>query len=79
VVYGRRIGGQAELWKVSTPEREGGVSTIWERMLPDGTPKQLAHFASATIRSFDLSNDGKQLAIDRMTTTKHVILIQDVK
>jgi len=48
-------------------------------MLPDGTPKQLAHFASATIRSFDLSNDGKQLAIDRMTTTKHVILIQDVK
>jgi serine/threonine protein kinase/Tol biopolymer transport system component len=56
-----------------------GVSNIWERPIAGGSPKQLTHFTSETIALFDLSKDGKQLAIQRDTSSSHVVLIRDVK
>ena len=56
-----------------------GVSNIWERPIAGGSPKQITHFTSETILLFDLSKDGKQLAIQRDTSSSHVLLIRDVK
>ena len=58
---------------------EGGISNIWQRPLRGGAPKQLTRFTSETIFSFDLSKDGKQLAINRANQRYHVVLIRDVK
>ena len=58
---------------------QGGASNIWERPIAGGAAKQLTHFTSETIPNFDLSKDGKQLAIQRDTSSSHVVLIRDVK
>ena len=58
---------------------QDGVSNIWERPIAGGASKQLTHFTSETIALFDLSKDGKQLAIQRDTSSSHVVLIRDVK
>jgi len=58
---------------------QGGVSNIWERPIAGGAAKQLTHFPSETISVFDVSKDGKQLAIQRATSSSHVVLIRDVK
>jgi Tol biopolymer transport system component len=68
-------GGQSLLY--STTQK--GVSNIWERPIAGGAPKQLTHFKSETINLFDVSKDGKQLAIQRDTSSSHVVLIRDVK
>jgi hypothetical protein len=58
---------------------QGGASNIWERPITAGAAKQLTHFTSETIDVFDVSKDGKQLAIERDTSSSHVVLIRDVK
>jgi Tol biopolymer transport system component len=58
---------------------QGGVSNIWERPIAGGAAKQLTHFTSETISVFDVSKDGKQLAIQRLNSTSHIVLIRDVK
>jgi Tol biopolymer transport system component len=58
---------------------QGGASNIWERPIAGGAPKQLTHFTNETIHIFDVSKDGKQLAIERDTSGSHVVLIRDVK
>ena len=58
---------------------QGGASNIWERSLAGGAAKQLTHFTSETIDVFDISKDGKQLAIERDSSSSHVVLIRDVK
>jgi Tol biopolymer transport system component len=58
---------------------QGGVSNIWERPIAGGATKQLTHFTSETISVFDVSKDGKQLAIQRGSSNSHVVLIHDVK
>jgi Tol biopolymer transport system component len=58
---------------------QGGASNIWERPIAGGAAKQLTHLTSETIISFDLSKDGRQLAIARATSSSHVVLIRDVK
>jgi len=58
---------------------EGGVSNIWSQPLGGGAPKQLTHFNSDIIFSFDLSADGKQLVMSRGRTERDVVLIRDVK
>ena len=67
--------GQALLYSST----QGGVSNIWERPIAGGAAKQLTYFTSDTIALFDLSKDGKQLAIQRDTTNSNVVLIRDVK
>ncbi|MBZ5515009.1 MAG: serine/threonine-protein kinase [Acidobacteriia bacterium] len=55
----------------------GGVSNIWRQPLAGGPPKQITHFKSEQIFSFDWSRDGKQLALARGTTSRDAILIGD--
>jgi eukaryotic-like serine/threonine-protein kinase len=58
---------------------EGSVSNIWSQPISGEPPKQITHFTSDVIRSFDLSRDGKQLVMDRGTVSRDVVLIRDVK
>jgi len=58
---------------------QGGVSNVWERPIAGGSPKQLTHFTSETSSLFDLSKDGKHLAMQRDTSSSNVVLIRDVK
>ena len=67
--------GQALLYSST----QGGVSNVWERPIAGGSPKQLTHFTSETSSLFDLSKDGKQLAMQRDTSSSNVVLIRDVK
>jgi Tol biopolymer transport system component len=58
---------------------EGGVSNIWSQPISGGPPKQITHFKSLLLRSFDLSRDGKQLVMNRGTATRDVVLIRDLR
>jgi Tol biopolymer transport system component len=57
----------------------GGVSNLWAQPLDGGQPKQFTNFTSDLIFSFDLSRDGKQLALSRGTVTSDVVLISNFK
>ena len=46
---------------------QGGTSNIWEQPMAGGAAKQLTHFTSEMIHGFDVSKDGKQLAIERVS------------
>jgi Tol biopolymer transport system component len=69
--------GNSRLLLYSTTQE--GVSNIWERPIAGGAAKPLTHFTSETISVFDVSKDGKQLAIDRRSSNSHVVRIRDVK
>jgi Tol biopolymer transport system component len=56
-----------------------GVSNIWSLPLDGGAPKQLTDFKTDQIFAFDLSRDGKQLALSRGTQTSDVILIRNFR
>ena len=58
---------------------EDGVSNLWSQPISGELPKQITHFNSDLIRSFDLSRDGKQLVMERGTTHGDVVLIHDVR
>jgi eukaryotic-like serine/threonine-protein kinase len=60
-------------------ESEDGVSNLWMQPIAGDAPKQLSHFRGGIIHGFDLSKDGTQLAIERVTESDHVVLIRDVK
>jgi Tol biopolymer transport system component len=54
-----------------------GVSNIWRQPLVGGPPQQVTDFKSDWIFFFDLSRDGKQLALARGTVNSDVVLIRD--
>lgn len=54
-----------------------GVGNIWEQPLSGTSAKQLTHFPSEEISSFDWSSDGKQLLVSRGHTNRNVILISN--
>ena len=56
-----------------------GVSNIWSLPLDGGALKQLTDFKTDQIFWFDVSRDGKQLALSRGTVTSDVILIRDFR
>jgi eukaryotic-like serine/threonine-protein kinase len=56
-----------------------GVSNIWSVPLDGSAPKQLTDFKTDRIFWFDISRDGKQLALSRGTQTSDVILIKDFR
>jgi hypothetical protein len=58
---------------------QGGASNVWERPIAGGAAKQLTHFTSETSSLFDLSKGGKQLAIQRDTSSSNVVVTRDVK
>jgi len=62
---------------VAYPTRDGDTDNLWLQYL-DGSPgKLLTDFKSELIRDFDLSQDGKQLAIIRGHKDSDVVLIRD--
>jgi eukaryotic-like serine/threonine-protein kinase len=61
------------------PIRNGETDNLWQQNL-DGSPgKQLTDFKSESIRDFDYSFDGKQLAIIRGQSEADVVLIRDAE
>lgn len=57
----------------------GGVGNIWSQPIDGGTPRQLTNFKSDLIFGFDMSKDGRQLAVSRGTVSNDVVLIADVE
>jgi Tol biopolymer transport system component len=60
-------------------KNEGGGDNIWSQPIAGGTPKQITHFNSEVISSFDLSRDGKRLVMSRGTQKQDVVLIRDLR
>jgi serine/threonine protein kinase/Tol biopolymer transport system component len=56
-----------------------GVTNLWTQPLDGSPPKQLTSFASERIFSFDISRDGKQVALSRGVQTSDVVLISNFK
>lgn len=54
-----------------------GVGNIWEQSVAGTAAKQLTHFSSEEISSFDWSSDGKQLLVSRGHANRNVILISN--
>ena len=54
-----------------------GVGNIWEQPLSGGPPKQITHFQSEEISTFDWSHDGKQLLVSRGHVNRNVLLISN--
>jgi hypothetical protein len=61
------------------PVHEGDTDNLWLQQL-DGSPgKPLTDFKSELIRDFDLSQDGRQLAIIRGHKDSDVVLFRDLE
>jgi eukaryotic-like serine/threonine-protein kinase len=58
---------------------EDGVSNLWIQSTAGGPPRQLSHFRGGIIHGFDVSRDGRQVAMERVAESDHVVLIRDVK
>jgi len=58
-------------------DRRNGISNIWSQPIDGGAPKQLTNFKSDLIFTFDVSKDGKSLALARGTSSNDVVLIAD--
>lgn len=58
---------------------QAGVSNIWLQSMDGGPPKQMTDFTTGRIFWFDISRDGKQLAMSRGTLTSDVVLMKDFK
>jgi serine/threonine protein kinase/Tol biopolymer transport system component len=56
-----------------------GVTNLWAQPIDGSPPRQLTNFASDRIFSFQISRDGKQVALDRGTTASDVVLISNFK
>ncbi|HSS21839.1 MAG TPA: protein kinase [Pyrinomonadaceae bacterium] len=65
--------GRAVLYSV----RQNGVSNIWSQSIDGGTPKQLTNFKSDLIFGFNISKDGKSVAVTRGSVANDVLLIAD--
>ena len=61
------------------PVTLGGVSNLWAQPVDGGPPKQLTNFTAEYIFGFDISRDGKQVALSRGTQATDVVLISDFK
>jgi Tol biopolymer transport system component len=56
-----------------------GVTNLWAQPIDGSPPKQLTNFASERIFGFDLSRDGKQVALSRGTQASDVVLISNFR
>ena len=55
------------------------LSNLWRQPISGEPPKQITHFNSELISSFDLSRDGKQLVMNRGTANRDAVLIHDLR
>ena len=58
---------------------QGGVSNIWRQPIDGGESKQITNFQRDKIFFFDLSPDGKRLALARGTEVSDVVLIKSTQ
>jgi serine/threonine protein kinase/Tol biopolymer transport system component len=54
----------------------GGIQNVWSQPTDGSAPKQLTNFKSEFIASFAFSRDGKQIAVNRVTSTNEIVLIK---
>ncbi len=57
-------------------QSKSGVSNVWSQSIAGGNPRQITFFSDQIIESFDLSPDGKNLAVCRSKSTSDVVLIE---
>lgn len=60
-------------------DTRGGIGNIWMQPMDGGPARQLTSFNTDQIFAFDLSTDGKTLALARGTVSNDVVLIVDAK
>jgi serine/threonine protein kinase len=60
-------------------DTRGGIGNIWVQPVDGGPARQLTFFNTDLIFAFDLSTDGKMLALARGTVSNDVVLIVDAK
>jgi Tol biopolymer transport system component len=56
-----------------------GVTNLWALPLDGGGPKQITNFTSERILWFDISPDGRKIALSRGMLTSDVVLIKDFR
>jgi serine/threonine protein kinase/Tol biopolymer transport system component len=69
------IDGRALIYGITQKD----VTNLWAQPIDGSPPKQLTNFASEIIFGFDLSRDGKQVALQRGTASSDVVLISNFK
>jgi len=69
------VDGRALIYGVT----QKGVTNLWAQPIDGSAPKQLTTFASERIFNFDISRDGKQVALSRGMQTSDVVLISNFK
>jgi Tol biopolymer transport system component len=57
----------------------GAAANIYRQPIDGGPPKQITLFKNNGVVDFDLSQDGKQLVLNREIDRARVILIRDMK
>jgi Tol biopolymer transport system component len=58
---------------------QGGVSNLWSQPITGGPAAQMTHFKTDRIASFNLSRDGRRVALTRHSMRRDVVLIRDVQ
>ncbi|MCA1814990.1 MAG: hypothetical protein LC746_01030, partial [Acidobacteria bacterium] len=60
-------------------DRGGGAANVWSQPVAGGQPAQLTNFTSDYIYAFDLSRDGRQLALARGSVSGDVVVMSESK
>ncbi|HET8675850.1 MAG TPA: protein kinase, partial [Blastocatellia bacterium] len=60
-------------------DERGGVSNIWSQPVDGGKPAQVTDFKSDLIYTFDLSRDGRWLAVIRGTVSGDVVMMSTLR
>ena len=60
-------------------DSRGGISNLWSQSIDGGEPTKLTDFRADRISWFDVSRDGKWLALSRGNASNDVVLFSDVR
>lgn len=60
-------------------KNDKGVDNFWIQPVAGEVPRQMTHFTSQTIESFDVSHDGKWVVMSRGPVRQDVVLIRDLR
>ena len=71
------LGWTADGKAITYADSRDNADNIWSLPLDGGPAKQLTNFTSGLIFAFQMSPDGKQIALSRGTQTDDVILLRD--
>jgi len=71
------LGWTADSRSIVYADTRENADNIWSLPIEGGTARQLTHFNTGLIFAFQVSRDGKQIALSRGTQTDDVILLRD--